>query len=147
MTIFYKFKDGSVIEQDSRREDPLVYYVPVTGWSEAVGFEISPLYKEWEAKRVNIKIWKDHIIRFQAVPKNELTNIVKGFIISLSKTFKIWKFCTFEWPSWLLNKVGEDKINKFMELAGWEIVSDSEQHQWRRVRVINPYKKWWQIWK
>jgi len=143
----HKFEDGSVIHRDSRGEDSLIYYVPQADWSRAIGFRISPERQEWKAEQVKIKIWKDHVDRVKSLPDDELSNIVEQFTEGLSITFKRWKLCSFEWPPWLVDRVGEDRINLFMEEAGWALSTDSGPYQWTRVRVISPPKRWWQIWK
>jgi hypothetical protein len=60
MATLEKWSDGYDLNMDPRREDPLFYYRPASGWDDVIGFEVLPLYEERSAGEVTISVWKDH---------------------------------------------------------------------------------------
>lgn len=67
MAILKRWSDGYVLNIDSRREDPLYYYMREDDWSGAVGLEVQPLYYDGEASTVEIAVFRNHRQREQAL--------------------------------------------------------------------------------
>ncbi len=65
-----EWPDNRVLYTDPRREDPLYYYKSREGWSFVIGFEVAPMYEEYDATSVTIKVWPT----FEVLPVNWAPN-------------------------------------------------------------------------
>jgi len=92
------WNDGSVIEIDPRREDPLLYYLKDREWASSVGFEALPLYEEHRSVDVTLGIWRDHIYREAALDDDSRQQMYLRVIPALATFFKNWKRITVRLP-------------------------------------------------
>jgi len=71
MATIQTWPDGYLLSMDSRREDPLFYYLYGDDWENAIGLEVLPLYEERSAPEVSISVWSGHRDREAALDPQE----------------------------------------------------------------------------
>ncbi len=91
-----EFADDYLIYSESRREDPLYYYMKKDDWNSAIGFEVDPLYKEHSERNVTIKVFKDHQDGFDSLNDVDKLKTVRRLLESLMDYFKHWKTINIE---------------------------------------------------
>ena len=114
------FEDGTRLEQDSRGEDPLIYFVPSVGWSQAVGFLALPEYREHQATSVTLQVYAGHEARLAVRDVTELRALVSHLAGGLIRLFGHWKELLVDWPPWLIDRLGADTVVGLFRGAGWQ---------------------------
>jgi hypothetical protein len=117
-----RFTDGDAIDQDPRREDPLVYYVRGGDWLQAVGLEIDPPYEEHEATQVRSRVYTDHQARLSGLDQAAVRLVIERLVNALSKAYPQWRAWTTEWPPFVIERVGVDTLGRLFASAGWHRV-------------------------
>jgi hypothetical protein len=80
-----EWNDGYVLETDSRREDPIYYYMRDGVWGSGVGLEVDPLYEEHRATEVCIRVFREHQAReagMQPAQRKEMYRRVISFLVA-----------------------------------------------------------------
>lgn len=115
-----EFDDGARIEQDSRREDPLIYFVPPAGWGGAVGFLALPEYEEHTAWSITLQVHTPHEARLAALGDAELRVLVGRLAAALRTLFRHWTEVRLDWPAWLIDRLGGGTVVDLFQAAGWQ---------------------------
>lgn len=116
-----KWDDGSVLDTDPRREDPLFYYLTKGDWSKAIGFEVLPLYEEAGAEQVQISVFANHRPREAAIGDSEREQLYVRAIPALAKRHRKWRQLT-------LNAIDLDQI-----LASGALTDELQRLGFRRL--------------
>jgi hypothetical protein len=129
-----RFSNGDTIEQDPRREDPVVYYVPAGDWARAIGIEIAPLYEEHRATTVTSRLSGAHEDRLSQLDDTALADFVARVAAVLSKWYPNWLSWSTEWPLPVAQRVGPHAVESAFERAGWHSSSPRVGGRWSWAR-------------
>lgn len=113
------FADGSQLNQDPRREDPLFYYVRAADWSDAIGFLVLPEYAEHAARSVTLQVYPPHASRVNEMSTVELDLMAMRVVASLSAHFRQWVDLEIDWQGFGIGRVGRDGFARAAVQAGW----------------------------
>ena len=128
------FPDGDRIHEDDWREDTLIYYVPRSDWGRAIGMKVVCDYPPDAAHPVTIRFWEEHLKHLASLTDSHLALVLRR----LAQTFHDhqeyrWKTLTFEFPDWLVARVGESNILRAFEGTGWRFQSrEARRYGWQR---------------
>ena len=90
MATIQTWPDGYHLDMDSRREDPLFYYMTGDDWESAIGLEVLPLYEERTALEVSISVWAGHRDREAALDSGEREQMYVRSISALAAYHDRW---------------------------------------------------------
>ncbi|MCL7961162.1 MAG: hypothetical protein M8861_13295 [marine benthic group bacterium] len=85
-----EWPDGYLLSMDSRREDPLFYYMKEDDWEHAIGLEVLPLYEERTALRVSISVWEGHRDREAALTARDREQMYVRSLSALAAYHDRW---------------------------------------------------------
>ena len=93
---FATWKDGFALEQDSRRLDPIYYYVKDGDLVAAVPFEVEPLYEDERAPSPVITVAESARQRVAAMPRSDQLKMYVRVVSTLAKRYKAWQTVTLK---------------------------------------------------
>ena len=88
MGAFKKWDDGSVLDTDFSRADPLFYYLPKGDWAKAIGFKALPDREEWRSEQVQISVYPKYRPREAALSDKEREELYVRAIPALAKLYR-----------------------------------------------------------
>jgi hypothetical protein len=91
-----KWDDGYILDADPRREDPLYYYMKEGGWGSALGIEVDPLYEEFTASSVSIRVRPEHLPREAGMSAKERFEMYPRVVSVLLARFPKWSQVTLQ---------------------------------------------------
>ena len=113
-----KWDDGYVFDADSRREDPLYYYMRAGAWGSALGIEVDPLYEEDTATSVSIRVWPEHRPREAGMDATERQQMYHRVISILLARFPKWSRITLQ-SSYLPELMEHGSLSAAFTAAGF----------------------------
>jgi hypothetical protein len=129
-----KWDDGYVLDTDSRREDPLYYYVRGEDWKAAIGFEVNPLWKEAKADSVTIHVFREHEPRESEMSPLDRLTMYRRVILALLGRFPGWTRVCLN-SAYLREILGDGSLPAAFHDAGFVTLEQPEprQHIWSRA--------------
>jgi hypothetical protein len=129
-----KWDDGFILETDSRREDPLYYYMRRDAWKDAIGFEVDPMYQELEAKEVRISVFPDHRDRENRLSPADREQMYCRVVSALLARFTNWLLVELR-STHRSELSGDPPLRLAFEAAGFLPTKStrSDEFRWRRA--------------
>ena len=132
MATLDSWSDGYIVDMDPRREDPTFYYRPEDSWDWTIGFQVLPLYEEWDAPEVSISVYVGHLSREQSMDAPDRQRMYARVIPVLAAHHKAWKRLVLR--AWDLAAI----------LEGEELELGLQEAGFRRVERDEPLAaEWW----
>jgi hypothetical protein len=98
-----EFPDGSRLDQDPRYEDPLVYYVPATGWPDAIGFKPTPERPRGRAEGISLEVWPTFHTRLRGLTDAGLRVITSR--VAPGATVRGHQVLAVVWPDFVTERI------------------------------------------
>ena len=82
--------DGSAVEGDPSKDDPLYYYVTDGNWSTAIGFQVTPAREEARASTVMLSVWPSYRALATQSSQSEQAQMYLRTVEALGQRFRNW---------------------------------------------------------
>jgi hypothetical protein len=113
-----KWDDGYMVVSDSRRADPLYYYMQEGKRDTAIGLAVEPRLKERTAESVSIRVWQSYMSREAAMEPAKRQAMYPRVVSSLLGRYPNWSKVILQ-SAYLSEIMQNRSLSEVFEAAGF----------------------------